>query len=122
LIFGVVGLGVQLVGDSRAGALSVSTLLAAIAEFERELIRERTGAGRERAKARGTKFGPKFKLNAHQRAEALRRLDAGEVGTDVARSYGVHESIISRLRMAVKGRAAFGQCGCRITSLAMKQV
>jgi DNA invertase Pin-like site-specific DNA recombinase len=77
----------------------LSTLLAAIAEFERELIRERTGAGRERAKTRGTKFGPKFKLNAHQRAEALRRLGAGEFGADVARSFGVHESTISRLKL-----------------------
>src|SRR5262245_20648414 len=34
----------------------LSTLLAGIAEFERELIRERTGAGRERAKARGVRF------------------------------------------------------------------
>jgi DNA invertase Pin-like site-specific DNA recombinase len=84
----------------------LSTLLAAIAEFERELIRERTGAGRERAKARGTKFGLKFKLDAHQRAEALRRLDAGEVGADIARSYGVHESTISRLKMAAAACAS----------------
>jgi DNA invertase Pin-like site-specific DNA recombinase len=34
----------------------LSTLLAAIAEFERELIRERTGAGRKRAMANGVKF------------------------------------------------------------------
>jgi DNA invertase Pin-like site-specific DNA recombinase len=73
-------LGDPLFETSTATGRLHSTLLAAIAEFERELIRERTGAGRERAKARGTKFGPKFKLNAHQRAEALRRLDAGEVG------------------------------------------
>ncbi|MBR0801871.1 recombinase family protein [Bradyrhizobium jicamae] len=35
----------------------VSTLLAAIAEFERDLIRERTGEGRKRAMAGGKKFG-----------------------------------------------------------------
>jgi DNA invertase Pin-like site-specific DNA recombinase len=34
------------------------TLLAAIAEFERDLIRERTGDGRKRAMANGKKFGP----------------------------------------------------------------
>jgi DNA invertase Pin-like site-specific DNA recombinase len=37
----------------------LSTLLAAIAEFERELIRERTGEGRKRAMANGVKFGRK---------------------------------------------------------------
>src|SRR5581483_6834989 len=37
------------------------TVLAAIAEFERELIRERTGEGRKRAMARGVKFGRKPK-------------------------------------------------------------
>src|SRR5215470_278138 len=39
----------------------LSTLLAGIAEFERELIRERTGEGRRRAMANGVKFGRKPK-------------------------------------------------------------
>jgi DNA invertase Pin-like site-specific DNA recombinase len=45
----------------------LSTLLAAIAEFERELIRERTGEGRRRAMANGVKFGRKPKLSPYQR-------------------------------------------------------
>jgi hypothetical protein len=44
-----------------------------IAEFERELIRTRTGEGRERAKARGVVLGRKPKLNEHQREEAIAR-------------------------------------------------
>ena len=56
----------------------LSTLLAAIAEFERELIRERTGEGRKRAMANGVKFGRKRKLSDYQRAEAIKRRDAGE--------------------------------------------
>ncbi|WP_128945144.1 recombinase family protein [Bradyrhizobium zhanjiangense] len=40
----------------------LSTLLAAIAEFERDLVRERTGEGRKRAMAGGVKFGRKPKL------------------------------------------------------------
>jgi hypothetical protein len=39
------------------------------------IIRARTGEGRERAKARGVKMGPKFKLTAHQQREAIRRRD-----------------------------------------------
>ena len=49
-----------------------------LAEFERELIRTRTGEGRERAKARGVILGRKPKLTGHQRREALARREAGE--------------------------------------------
>jgi DNA invertase Pin-like site-specific DNA recombinase len=76
----------------------LSTLLAAIAEFERELIRERTSAGRERALANGVKFGRKRKLSPYQRAEAIKRRDAGETLVAIARSYGVDHSMISRLQ------------------------
>jgi DNA invertase Pin-like site-specific DNA recombinase len=75
----------------------LSTLLAAIADFERDLIRERTGAGRERAMAAGVKFGRKRKLSDYQRAEAVRRRHAGETLAAVAKSYGVSLAMISRL-------------------------
>jgi DNA invertase Pin-like site-specific DNA recombinase len=74
------------------------TVLAGLAEFERELIRTRTGEGRERAKARGVRLGRKPKLNPHQRSEALARRDAGEPLADIGRSYAVSHSTISRLR------------------------
>jgi DNA invertase Pin-like site-specific DNA recombinase len=72
-------------------------LLAATAEFERELIRERTGEGRKRAMAAGVKFGRKPKLSPYQRAEAIKRRAAGETLTSIARSYGVAISMISRM-------------------------
>jgi DNA invertase Pin-like site-specific DNA recombinase len=75
----------------------LSTLLAAIAEFERELIRERTGAGRERAMAAGIKFGRKRKLTEYQRQQAIERRAAGESLTAIAKSYAVDVSMISRL-------------------------
>jgi DNA invertase Pin-like site-specific DNA recombinase len=74
------------------------TVLAGLAEFERELIRTRTGEGRERAKARGVRLGRKPKLTAHQRKEALTRRDSGEPLVEIARSYAVSHSTISRLR------------------------
>jgi len=73
------------------------TFLAGVAEFERSLIVARTGAGRERARAAGVKFGPKFKLTPHQRSEALARREAGESETALARSYAVAQSTINRL-------------------------
>ena len=75
----------------------LSTLLAAIAEFERELIRERTGEGRRREMAKGVKFGRKPKLSPYQRAEAIKRRAAGETLASIARSYAVDLSMISRL-------------------------
>jgi DNA invertase Pin-like site-specific DNA recombinase len=73
------------------------TVLGGLAEFERELIRARTGEGRERAKARGVRMGRKPKLTPHQRQEAVSRRAAGEVLSDIARSYNVSHSTISRL-------------------------
>ena len=73
------------------------TVLAGLAEFERELIRSRTGEGRERTKARGVRMGRKPKLTAHQRREALSRREVGEPLVEIARSYAVHRSTISRL-------------------------
>ena len=73
------------------------TVLGGLAEFERELIRARTGEGRARAVAAGVKMGRKPKMTAHQVKEALRRVDAGETMRDIARSYNVSHSTISRL-------------------------
>jgi DNA invertase Pin-like site-specific DNA recombinase len=73
------------------------TVLGGLAEFERELIRARTGEGRARAVAAGVKMGRKPKMTAHQVKEALRRVDAGELMRDIARSYNVSHSTISRL-------------------------
>jgi hypothetical protein len=47
--------------------------LGGLAEFERELIRARTGEGRQRARARGVHLGRKPKLTPHQKREALAR-------------------------------------------------
>jgi DNA invertase Pin-like site-specific DNA recombinase len=72
------------------------TVLGGLAEFERHLILSRTEEGRVRAKARGVRFGRKLKLTAHQQREALARREAGEALTDIARTFGVSHSTISR--------------------------
>ena len=99
---GKAGAGFRSLGDplwdttSAQGRL-LSTMLAAIAEFERELIRERTGEGRKRAQAAGVKFGRKPKLSTFQREEAIKRRAAGETLATIAKSYAVDISTISRL-------------------------
>ena len=74
------------------------TVLGGLAEFERSLIASRTGDGRERAKARGVKFGRPRKLNAHRRQEALARIDAGEPSADIAKTFRVDATTIGRLK------------------------
>ena len=73
------------------------TMLAGIAEFERELIRARTGEGRTRAKARGVRFG-RPPVSVHQRQEVIQRLVEGATQADLARTYGVSQATISRLQ------------------------
>jgi len=73
------------------------TVLGRLAEFERDLIRKRTTEGRGRAKARGVRLGRRPKLTVHQQREAIKRRENGEPIRDIARSYNVHNSTISRI-------------------------
>ena len=72
-------------------------ILGGLAEFERELIKVRTGEGRARAKAQGKSLGRPFKLTHHQKTEAIHRRTGGETLADIARSYNVSAATISRL-------------------------
>jgi DNA invertase Pin-like site-specific DNA recombinase len=65
---------------------------------QRTLIRARTREGRERAKARGVRFGRPKKLSVHQRREAIDRIEAGEAVADVARTFGVDRATLYRLK------------------------
>jgi DNA invertase Pin-like site-specific DNA recombinase len=76
------------------------TVLGGLAEFERELIKARTGEGRARAKAAGVHMGRPSKLTPHQQREAIARRDAGEALTDIARTFGVSHTTIGRLTAA----------------------
>jgi DNA invertase Pin-like site-specific DNA recombinase len=71
--------------------------LSALAEDERQRILKRASDGRAAAVARGTNFGRKPKLDAHQQREARGRLEAGESLRSIAKSYRVHHQTISKL-------------------------
>lgn len=73
------------------------TVLGGLAEFERSLILARTTEGRKRAQARGVHMGRPSALNRDQQREALARRQAGEALTDIARTFGVSHTTISRL-------------------------
>jgi len=72
-------------------------ILGSIAQFERSLIKARTDAGRQRAKANGVRFGRKPKLTEYQRTEAIRRRAAGESLKEIGCSYNVSHMTIARL-------------------------
>ena len=76
------------------------TVLGGLAEFERELIKARTGEGRKRAAAKGVHIGRPSSLNAKQQRAALDRLEAGESQSELARSLGVSHTTIGRLLRA----------------------
>src|SRR5215472_229056 len=79
-----------------AGKLML-TVLGGLPEYERHLILARTSEGRQRAQQRGVRFGRKPKLTLHQQQEALARRARGEALVEIARSYTVSHSTISRL-------------------------
>ncbi len=86
-------------GDSiTAHGCLMLTVLGGLAEFERDLIRTRTGEGRARAVARGVKMGRPLKLTKFQQAEAITRRDKGEETlVEIGRSYNVSPQTIGRL-------------------------
>jgi Resolvase, N terminal domain len=115
----------ELRATSESGGRLLVTMLAGIAEFERELILARTSDGRTRAKARGVQFGRPPVLTAHQRQEAtrsnsaqfmypiasLQRLADGHAQADIAHSFNVSQATISRL-----GGSPFGEAGANVAA------
>jgi DNA invertase Pin-like site-specific DNA recombinase len=73
----------------------IMTIFARIAEFERDLIRERTGAGRADAQKRGVRFGRPKKMNGEQQNLAKRLLKEGKSVSDVAHTFSVHPATLS---------------------------
>lgn len=73
-------------------------MVGAFAEFEREMIRERTRAGLDAARAEGRVGGRPAKLSPRQRQEAAEMVRSGrKTAAEVARLFQVHPSTISRL-------------------------
>lgn len=84
------------VDTSNAGGRFIFHIFAALAEFERELIRERTMAGLAAARARGRVGGRRTRFTAEVRADAERRLRAGATVPEVARALGFSKSTIHK--------------------------
>jgi putative DNA-invertase from lambdoid prophage Rac len=91
---------------SAAGKMTMG-VIAAVAEFERDLLVERTQAGLARAKSQGKTLGRPVALDAQSAAQARRRLAEGESVAAVARELKTSRQTIMRARDAgVAGVAA----------------
>ena len=81
---------------SPAGKMTMG-VIAAVAEFERDLLIERTQSGLKRAKAEGKVLGRKPALKAEQQAAIRQRRSVGVSLGVLAKEYGVSRSAIQRV-------------------------
>lgn len=90
-----------------AGRLMMQ-MLAAFAEFEREMIRERTLHGLENARRAGRHIGRKPKLKPTQKAEIVRMIEEGRgSAAHAANLFNVSQATVKRVLQAHReGRAA----------------
>lgn len=81
---------------SAAGKMTMA-VIAAVAEFERDLLVERTQAGLLRAKAQGKKLGRPSSLCPEAQREVCRQRKAGRSLGELAKKFGVSRSVIQRI-------------------------
>ncbi|HBM9481404.1 MAG: recombinase family protein [Mixta calida] len=82
---------------SPAGKMTMQ-VISAVAEFERDLLLERTQAGLARAKASGKRFGRPPALNEEQKHAVLARIDAGDSISAIARDFCTTRQTILRIK------------------------
>ena len=86
------------------GRLMMS-MLGAFAQFERDMIRERTKLGLARARKEGRVGGGQFVLSKESQAEAIRMVKSGEkTQTEVAKLFNVSKANISRMMDRQRGK------------------
>ena len=84
----------EAIDTSNAAGRLLGHMIAALAEFERALITERTRAGIKAAKRRGVKLGRKPALSPEQITHARKLIDKGESPAVVAKLLGVAGSTL----------------------------
>jgi putative DNA-invertase from lambdoid prophage Rac len=73
-------------------------VIAAVAEFERDLLIERTQSGINRARAAGKRFGRPASLKEEQRLKVLEDLSLGKSVAELAREFKTSRQTIMRIR------------------------
>lgn len=88
---------------SAAGRMTMQ-VLNAVAEFERDLLIERTNSGIARAKAEGKPMGRPSALSKSQQAEALAEIANGASISAIARKFSTSRQTVMRLRSVVESK------------------
>lgn len=84
---------------SSTGKLTMN-VINAVAEFERDLLIERTQAGLNRAKAEGKTLGRPASLTQDQQSDVARRLNEGAAVSALAREFKISRQSVMRIRDA----------------------
>ena len=87
----------EAIDTTTAAGRMMLQMLGAFAEFERQMIRERTKLGIARARLEGKQIGNRHSLTPKQQAMALQMIDAGKSQSEIAEVFRVHRSTICRL-------------------------
>jgi len=82
---------------SPAGKMTMQ-VISAVAEFERDLLLERTHSGIARARAAGKRFGRPPVLNEEQRRAVMERINAGISISSIAREFNTTRQTILRVK------------------------
>lgn len=82
---------------SPAGKMTMQ-VISAVAEFERDLLLERTHSGIARAKAAGKRFGRPSVLNEEQKTTVISRINSGNSISAIAREFNTSRQTIIRVR------------------------
>lgn len=73
------------------------TMIAGFAEFERDLIRQRTADGRAAAKVRGVRFGRKSTITPERKAAIIDMRETGKTVPELVKTFGLGRSTIYRI-------------------------
>jgi putative DNA-invertase from lambdoid prophage Rac len=92
--------------QTTVGTLEAMGVIAAVAQFERDLLIERTLSGQARARAEGKRFGRKPVLDGEQRQKALQRLSDGASISEVAREVKASRATVMRLQRGSEERSS----------------
>lgn len=86
---------------STATGKAMFGMLAVFAEFERDIIQQRTKAGLEAARKRG-KIGGRPAIDEDKKRRIRKLYEAGESTTDIAKKFGIGRSTVYKVLQAVK--------------------
>lgn len=88
----------EAIDTTTAAGRMMMQMVGSFAEFERAMVRERTKAGLDAARAEGRIGGRPPKLSAMQKREVIEMVNSGrKTSAEASRIFGVHPSTVSRL-------------------------